>query len=148
MKEIAENIFQTTYKEYKDYESFFAKKNKTAEERRQEIAKFVLENQEDQEAVINKVFESGVGYMFHEKDLYTLKVKLYTTYKAYEDILEIPQEVRTEINNFKTDPLYYLIENGVEKELSTDLIQEIKNQIKKEYNKVLEESFKTLEKKE
>lgn len=145
MKEIAENIFEVIYKEYKEYETFFSPKIKTAEERRTEIAKYVVDNKEDQQGIIDKVFESGVGYLFHEKDLNNLKTKLYHTFKAYEDILEIPQEVRLEINNFKIEPLYFIIENGVEKELNKELISNIKNQIRQEYDRILEESLKTLE---
>jgi hypothetical protein len=145
MKEIAENNFEVAYKEYKEYETFFLKKVSSAEDRRKEIAQYVLDNRDNQDATVNKVFESGVGYLFHEKDLKALRTKLYHIFKAYEDILEIPQEIKTEINNFKIEPLNFFIENGEAKEVNKELFQQIKTQIKQEYTRILEESLKTLE---
>lgn len=144
MKEILENNFEQVYKEYKDYEQFFAPKRKTVEERRTDIAKFVNDNQDNQQQIIDKVFEEGTKYMFHEADIRALKAKLFYTYKAVEGALDIPLEVRKEILSFEIEPQFYVIQNSAEKEIQTETINAIKEGIRKDFDLVVKEALKML----
>lgn len=143
MKEILENNFQQVYDEYKKYESFFAPKIKTVEERRKELATFINENKEDTELVLNKVFEEGTKFLFHERDLQNLRTKLFNTYKAVEGVIDIPKEVVKEITDFKIENQYYIINNNEEIPLNEEFMSQIKESIRRDYSKILEEALKS-----
>ena len=146
MKEL-ENQFEQVYREYKNYEAFYNTIKKSPEERRKETAEYVLQNKEDEQSVIDKVFESGVGYLFYEKDLQLLRDRLVNVFKFVEGVLEIPQEIKTEINSLQISPQFFIVDSSLKAiEVDQNATKRIKEQIKKDFNLVLEEAQKELNK--
>lgn len=116
---------EATYLEYLTYKKHFLDNYVKPEDRRKQFSD--AKKIETTEQLAETVFNLDAKYSFYEFDLNTLLKKLYHTVLAYENLIEIPQEVRKEIDGYKHFQ-YYTHKNGEEIELMPERrLEEIKN---------------------
>lgn len=137
MEEAAKAKLEGVYKEFLEYRDYYKSIYLSPEERRKQIAEKVKTTKEQQE-IIDSVFELNFKYNMHEKDIMNLLTRLYHTAVAYQDIIEIPPEVKKEIENFKMIQSY-TYKNGEEKEINQEENKQIKEALKENYDRILKE---------
>lgn len=137
MEEVAKARLEGVYNEFTEYRDYYKSIYKTPEERRNIIAEKVKDNPEEQD-ILDTVFELNFKYNMYEKDIMNLLTRLYHTTVAYQDIIEIPQEVKKEIENFKMIQSY-TYKNGEEKEINQEENKQLKEALKENYNRILKE---------
>jgi hypothetical protein len=107
------------YNEYLQYKEHYVKNYISVEDRRKKIAE-KIDAESDKETIANTVFENNYKVTMQETDLHSILTKLAITTEAYQDLFEIPQEIKTAVESYK--PLrYYAIKNGEEIELNPEL---------------------------
>ncbi len=137
MEEIIKSHLEGVYKEFIEYRNYYKSIYKTPEERRKIIAeKVTVETTEDE--TLDLVFTYNFKYNRHEADIYNLLSRLYHTIRAYQDLIEIPEELLKEVENFKMIQAYTFI-NGEEKELNKEENEHIKTALKQNYEKIVQE---------
>jgi len=137
MEEIIKSHLEGVYKEFIEYRNYYKSIYKTPEERRKIIAeKVTVETTEDE--TLDLVFTYNFKYNRHEADIYNLLSRLYHTIRAYQDLIEIPEELLKEVENFKMIQAYTFI-NGEEKELNKEENEQIKTALKQNYEKIVQE---------
>jgi hypothetical protein len=67
-----------------------------------------------------------------------LLTRLYHTVVAYQDIIEIPQEVKKEVENFKMIQAY-TYKNGEEKEINKEENKQLKELLIQNYDTILKQ---------
>lgn len=139
---VEETYFEVVYNEYKQYENFVKEIAPKIKKEREEFDKYVTENLDKQEELLEKLFELNEKPVQFQNDLLKLQVKLIYTYEALKDTIEIPQEIKTEIENFVKPKILFLIDNGEAKEIDPSLNKEIRDKVKAQYT----EFVKTLTK--
>jgi hypothetical protein len=137
MEEIVKAQLEGVYREYIEYRDYYKSIYKTPEERRDEIAKSV-ETLENKQNILDLVFELNFKYNMHEKDMMNLLTRLYHTVVAYQDIIEIPQEVKKEVENFKMIQAY-TYKNGEEKEINKEENKQLKELLIQNYDTILKQ---------
>lgn len=139
---VEETYFEVVYNEYKQYENFVKEIAPKIKKEREDFDKYVTENLDKQEELLEKLFELNEKPVQFQNDLLKLQVKLIYTYEALKDTIEIPQEIKTEIENFVKPKILFLIDNGEAKEIDPSLNKEIRDKVKAQYT----EFVKTLTK--
>lgn len=137
MEEVAKARLEGVYKEFTEYRDYYKSIYKTPEDRRKQIAEKIKDKKEEQD-ILDTVFELNFKYNMYEKDIMNLLTRLYHTAVAYQDIIEIPQEVKKEIENFKMIQSY-TYKNGEEKEINQEENKQLKEALKENYNRILKE---------
>lgn len=137
MEEIAKSRLEGVYKEFIEYRDYYKAMYVSPEERRNIIVE-KLKQSVDQQEILDSVFELNFKYNMHEKDILNLLARLYHTVVAYQDIIEIPPEVKKEVENFKMLQSY-TYKNGEEKEVSEENNKLLKQSLKENYDKILKE---------
>lgn len=116
------------FKEYLDCKLFLENETKKIDEKRKEIAEktFGLNNTEKE----TEIFFDLMGYLQPLNiDFIQLKTQLYHYYNAYKDFVEIPEELKKELENY--DIRYtFSIKNGEKEIVDKDLYEYYKNQQK------------------
>jgi hypothetical protein len=137
MEEIIKAHLEGVYKEYVEYRDYYKSIYKTPEERRTEIANKITTESEPQE-VLDSIFIYNFKYNRHEQDIYNLLTRLFHTIRAYQDLIEIPEELLKEVENFKMIQAY-TVKNGEEKEINKEENEQLKVLLKQNYDKIVQE---------
>lgn len=133
MEDILKNIFEIAYKEFKDYEIYFKAIAPEIKEKREQFTEFVVSNKDNIDLLAEKLFENDVIPEMHKLDLINLQNRLIYTYETVKDVLEIPAEIKTEIEAFIKPKQVYLIQAGEAKELDPEHTKKIKTSAKEHY---------------
>lgn len=90
---------EKVFKEYLNVKHFLKEFYKNLSKLKEELAKESLEKTEEE--IYEYTFEK-FGYISAiEGDLAQLKGRLYHTYEAYKDLVEIPKEIKEEVEDLK-----------------------------------------------
>ncbi len=128
--DIIKEIFETTYVEFKEYESYLQAEAKKLEKDRTNFAKFALENKNDMNLIIERMFEVNEKPALQKNDLVKLQNRLINMYDIIKDVVDIPKEVREEINSLPRPRMSYKIEEGKAVEINKDMNNEIRKFVK------------------
>lgn len=128
--DIIKEIFETTYAEFKQYESYLQQESKKLEADRSNFAKFALENKSNLEEVVEKMFEINEKPALQKNDLVKLQNRLINMYDIVKDVIDIPKEVREEINSLPKPRMSYKIEDDRAVEINKDMNNEIRKFVK------------------
>lgn len=137
-KQILENSFETIYKEYLNYKNYFKSIEKSPEDRRKDVIEKVTSGELSDEQAIDFMFDNGIKYEAHKKDLEILGNKLFIAFYLLNGVLEFPKEVLDEVKSLKEIQAGFFIENGEAVMLNKSAFDEIKNQLKLNFNQTKE----------
>ena len=137
MEQIAKNHFEIVYKEYKEYEKFAKNLAPKIVKEREEFAKYIAENKDNAEDIVNKLVELNFKPSLYQADLQRLQMRLTYVFEAYDSIIDIPSEIKEEVKSLKPKQLFK-IENGAAVEIEPDVIKNIEESFKsKEFNNLV-----------
>lgn len=128
--DIIKEIFDTSYSEYKQYDLYLKTEYKKLEKERGGFAKFALENKSNLDIVIEKMFEVNEKPALQKNDLVKLQNRLINMYDIIKDVVNIPKEVREEINSLLRPRMSYKIEGDKAVEINKDMNNEIRKFVK------------------
>lgn len=142
MKETLESIFDSAYNEYKEYETFFKNIAPKIKEQREDFVKFSQDNQDNIELLTDKLFEIETEPVNYQNDLLKLQTKLIHTYNTVKEVIEIPDEIRIEVEKFILPKQIYTIKSGEAVIIDPEYNNKIRTESKKYYNELLKQQFK------
>lgn len=142
MKETLEAIFDTAYNEYKEYETFYKNIAPQIKEQREQFIKFSQENQDNIDVLTDKLFDIETEPLNYQNDLLRLQTRLVHTYNAIKEAIEIPAEIKTEVEKFVLSKQIYTIRTGEAIEIDPEYNKKIREEGKKYYKQLLEQQFK------
>lgn len=148
MEEILKNVFETTYKEYKDYEQFFKSAAPKIKQQREDFAKYAEQNASNTDLITEHLFEIEAEPQFYQNDLVKLQNRLYITYHNLKDVIEIPPEIKKEIENFPQPRQIYTIKNAATEEIDSEYLKQLKEEAKKQYSETVKQMVERMGKKE
>ena len=125
IEEVLKTDFETVYQEYKSYETFIKGIAEEVKKDRAGFAKFAQENSTDADKIVDKIIEVNEKPILYQNDFMRLQLRLVYSYDLIKGIVEIPQEIKTEIENSRPKQLFK-IENGEAVVLDQELIDKIK----------------------
>lgn len=125
IEEVLKTDFETVYQEYKSYETFIKGIAEEVKKDREGFAKFAQENSTDADKIVDKLIEVNEKPILYQNDFMRLQLRLVYSYDLVKGIVEIPQEIKTEIENSRPKQLFK-IENGEAVVLDQELIDKIK----------------------
>jgi hypothetical protein len=96
-------------KEYTLYKNLYEERKKATEELRKNLAEKAL-NIEDKEELYGYIFDNLGSVDLLQIDMNQMKIKLYHYLKLAEDLVEIPQEIKNIVDDYK--PQYIFITTG------------------------------------
>lgn len=131
---ILENNFNAVYQEYKEYQTFLKNSAEEIKKQRENLAKISNDNEEE---IIEKAFEVLTKPHYYAEDLLKLQVRLKSIYDFSKDVLEIPSEIKEEIDKFLVNRQIYRIEKGAPKEIDTEYTKKLTEEAKKHYKEQL-----------
>lgn len=131
--QIIQNNFEQIYREWFEYNEFFKTLEKNPEKRKERLADLANKGVAEEE-LISEIFDSGIGYEFHKKDLDILAQRLISAYKTVEGFLEIPKEALDNIKELSLSQTLYVIEKEQPRALDQELIEKVKQSIRKEFD--------------
>lgn len=107
---------QQVAKEYLEYKAILDERIKTAEKNKEEFAKNISEI-ENTELFLSKYFDTFGAVQSLAVDTNQMKIKLYHYITLADDLIEIPQDIKKLVEDYK--PTYTFSKNGeiVDKEL-------------------------------
>jgi len=117
-----QNNLQNAFQEYQDLKEYIIESTKKPlEERKKEVADKALEKEtfeEQMQCYFEEFGESNIlGIDFLE-----LQRKLYYTYLAYKDLIEVPENIKKEIEDLKIGTVFSII--GGKKEITNKELYE------------------------
>lgn len=124
----------TEYSEYKEYIKTVAK---PVEELRKEVAQRITPQTTSEEAQ-EYVFQGFEKIMLHNGDFINQQNRLFYTVEAYKNIIEIPQEIKKEVESLKFLQIF-AIKDKKETVINQEALDFTRNQIKANFSKGLEE---------
>lgn len=137
MKEVLESIFEVNYKEYKDYENFVKALAPLIKKDREDFQEFAKNNLEDESLLVEKMFDINAKPAYYQNDLILLQNRLVYSYETIKDVIEIPQEIKQEIENFVKPQLQYKVESGIAIEIDAEKTEKITKQAKENYLEII-----------
>lgn len=140
MEEKIKAILEKVYTEFVEYKEFLKDKIKRPDEIRKEVAE-KIKNQTDIDQIKQILFESSEKQMMYQADFIGLQNRLFHTIENYKDLIEIPQEVKKEVENIKFIQIFK-IKNGKEIVVSQEIVDQAKDQIKNLLSKDMEGMLK------
>jgi len=142
MEEILKNNFEISYQEFKEYEQFLKNAAPKIKKEREEFTQFTIDNSSNTEAITDKLFEIETIPVNYQNDLLKLQNKLITTYHTVKDCIEIPAEIKKEVESLIAPKQVYKIKNGEAQEIDASYTEKIKVESKKYYKQMLEQMNK------
>jgi len=142
MEEILKNNFEISYQEFKEYEQFLKNAAPKIKKEREEFTQFTIDNSSNTEAITDKLFEIETTPVNYQNDLLKLQNKLITTYHTVKDCIEIPAEIKKEVESLISPKQIYKIKNGEAQEIDPSYTEKIKVESKKYYKQMLEQMNK------
>lgn len=125
-----EGIFEKAYTEYKEYKTYLNSIAKEIEKGRAEFAKYALENKEDIDDILEKMFDINEKPQLQKNDLLKLQIKLLHVYEVVKDEIKVPSEVKEEISLIPRERLSYKIEDGKAIEINKSMNDDIKKYVR------------------
>lgn len=115
MSNIIKNKIETAFKEYIEFKNYFEQESKDLENKRVQIAEAVKDfNDFEKEA---STFFELMGYLEPlSVDVAQMKNRLYNYYQLVQDIIEVPDYIKEELQDYK-DRYTFNVKNG-EKEVA------------------------------
>ena len=107
---------EQTAKEYQLYKSLYDERKKQAEDVNKNLAEKALKT-ENQEELYNYIFDNLGSVELLQVDMNQMKIKLYHYLKLAEDLVEIPQEIKDIVEDYKPQYIYTTVGEIVNKEL-------------------------------
>jgi len=142
MKEILQNNFEVAYKEFKEYETFLKNAAPKIKESREQFVQFSQENNDNTALLTERLFEDQVIPTYYQNDLLKLQNKVITVFETVKDVLEIPAEIKTEVEALIPPKQMYKITAGTAEEIDPEHNSKIKEEAKKYYQEMLEKMMK------
>lgn len=133
MKETLEQRYNTFYEEYKVYNDYAVKIAEQVKKDREDFNKFATENQNDPQELVNKLFEINEKQILHLTDLASLKGRLKIATELLVDVIDIPEEVLKEVNQFPNLEFLYKPSNGEMVAVNEEKIETVKKQWQEMY---------------
>ena len=133
MKEILEQRYNTFYEEYKVYNDYAVKIAEQVKKDREDFNKFATENQNNPQELVNKLFEINEKQILHLTDLASLKGRLKIATELLVDVIDIPEEVLKEVNQFPNLEFLYKPSNGEMVAVNEEKIETVKKQWQEMY---------------
>lgn len=126
MNQIQNNL-QNAFKEYQDFKEYIIESTKKPlEERKKNVADKALEKEtfeEQMQCYFEEFGESSIlGIDFLE-----LQRKLYYTYLAYKDLIEVPDNIKKEVEEFKIGTVFSII-GGKKEIINKELYEKYRQQ--------------------
>lgn len=109
-----QNRFEVFYKEYSEYDQFVKSDQETKKEGMKKRVEEIWENNASEEDLVEFNRQITVYPQMYIKDLNALKEKLLVAYDMVEGIVEIPAEIKTEIEQLKplTDKPMFIVKQN------------------------------------
>jgi|GEM_PF-5703541 len=127
MKEQLTAYLEQIWTEYLDYKEFIKSIAKPVEELRKEVAQKITPQTTAYEA--QQLFFNGFEkIMLHNGDFINQQNRLFYTVEAYKNSIEIPQEIKTEVENLKFLQIF-AIKDGKETVINQEALDFTKKQI-------------------
>ena len=133
MKEILEQRYNTFYEEYKVYNDYAVKIAEQVKKDREDFNKFATENQNNPQELVNKLFEINEKQILHLTDLASLKGRLKIATELLVDVIDIPEEVLKEVNQFPNLEFLYKPSNSEMVAVNEEKIETVKKQWQEMY---------------
>jgi hypothetical protein len=133
MKETLEQRYNTFYEEYKVYNDYAVKIAEQVKKDREDFNKFATENQNNPQELVNKLFEINEKQILHLTDLASLKGRLKIATELLVDVIDIPEEVLKEVNQFPNLEFLYKPSNGEMVAVNEEKIETVKKQWQEMY---------------
>lgn len=140
MKETLEQRYNTFYEEYKVYNDYAVKIAEQVKKDRENFNKFATENQNNPQELVDKLFEINEKQILHLTDLASLKGRLKIVTDLLVDIIDIPEEILKEVNQFPNLEFLYKPSNGEMVALNEDKIQMLKKQWQEAYKEQIKKA--------
>jgi len=139
-KQSQEDIFDNVYKEYKEYETFYKAAAKENEEKRKDFEQFVLKNADNQEKIMEEIFNLNESPIQQQNDLINLQKKLLYTYEALEQVIEVPVEIAKQIKEIqKNTKNTYTVQKGELHEVDPEHNKKVREMTRERYKKTVDE---------
>ena len=132
-KETLEQRYNTFYEEYKVYNDYAIKIAEQVKKDREDFNKFATENQNNPQELVNKLFEINEKQILHLTDLASLKGRLKIATELLLDVIDIPEEVLKEVNQFPNLEFLYKPSNGEMVAVNEEKIETVKKQWQEMY---------------
>lgn len=143
MEQGLKSQFEIVYQDFKKYEDFLKAESENIKKERENFNEFAVKNKDNIDLVLERLFEINERPTFYREDFQKLGLKLYYTYEALQNVLEIPQEIRTEIENLKPR-YYYNIFEGQAKVIDQEYVDKISSLSKETYKQNLKKYFEQM----
>ena len=128
MEEKLKSRLELVYSEYIEYKNFLKEHYKPQEQLRNEIIE-QLKTETDTDNLLNLFFEKAEKQAMYQADFIKLQNRLFHTIEDYDDLIEIPQEIKEEVKNMKFTQIFK-IKNGKDLVVDKDLVDAAKETIK------------------
>lgn len=147
LEKILLNKFEITYKEYKDYNDFYNITSENVKATMKNKVKELISQPDDLQKATEFVINTQALPMLHALDLNILKETVLTAYSICKDIIEIPEQIRLEMNELTQSKsnIMFTIDKGEAKELHPELIQKYKDRISPEAIQEILRRFKNIQ---
>lgn len=100
MNEQQLNYLEKVFVEYIEYKNYLKSIIKPVPELLKEVAEKINDKTTEEQAT--EIYMDVIGVQkLHQEDFFNQQQRLFYTVEAYKDIMEIPQEIKTEIENLK-----------------------------------------------
>lgn len=99
-----QNRIEQTAKEYLTYKSLYENKKKEIEEVKKDLAS--ISKSLDEEATYGEVFDKIGSVELLGTDMYQMKTQLYHQLRLAEDVVEIPQDIKDLVSDYKQTFIY------------------------------------------
>lgn len=132
-KETLKQRYNTFYEEYKVYNDYAVKIAEQVKKDREDFNKFATENQNNPQELVNKLFEINEKQILHLTDLASLKGRLKIATELLVDVIDIPEEVLKEVNQFPNLEFLYKPSNGEMVAVNEEKIETVKKQWQEMY---------------
>lgn len=129
-RETLENIFEKAYQDYVAYEKYIKAESKNVAKGREEFAKFALANKDKTDLILERMYEVNEKPVLLGIDSTNIKTRLVNLYDALKDLIEIPKEVKEEINAFPRIKYFYKIEDGEAIPINPEMHNDVRNRAK------------------
>lgn len=133
IQEQLKNIFEQTYKEYKEYETYVKEKAPEIKKDRENLSEYLLHTQDSEEQIAENIFEAIQHTSFLQNDLLKLQTRLHNQYEIVKEIVEIPAEIKQEIQSLPKTEQTYTVKNGELTMLDEVKFKAVKEEILKNY---------------
>lgn len=137
MEETATAYLEKVWTEYSEYKEYIKTIAKPIEELRKEVAQKITPQTTSEEAQ-EYVFQGFEKIMLHNGDFINQQNRLFYTIEAYKNIIEIPQEIKKEVENLKFLQIF-AVKDGKETVINQEALDFTREQIKNSFSGGLEE---------